>query len=75
MLDRVDVDMIEASDPSASPNVAKMIECIPSLGLRAGIVAHNIASSPSIYHAKACGVYVPCGKLLSRRLLPKITTT
>jgi homocitrate synthase len=55
LLDRVGVDMIEAGDPSVSPNVAKAIERIASLGLRAEIVAHSIASRPSIDRAKACG--------------------
>jgi isopropylmalate/homocitrate/citramalate synthase len=47
--------MIEAGDPSVSPNVAKAIERIASLDLRAEIVAHSIASRPSIDRAKACG--------------------
>jgi 2-isopropylmalate synthase len=55
MLDRVGVDMIEAGDPSVSPNVAKAIERIASLDLRAEIVAHSIASRPGIDKAKACG--------------------
>lgn len=54
MLDRIGVDMIEAGDPSVSPNVAKAIKHIASLGLRAEIVAHSIASRPSIDRAKAC---------------------
>ncbi|MHB8779165.1 MAG: LeuA family protein [Anaerolineales bacterium] len=55
MLDQIGVDMIEAGDPSVSPNVATAIKCIASLGLRAEIVAHSIASRPSIDKAKACG--------------------
>ncbi len=55
MLDRVGVDMIEAGDPSVSPNVAKAIKRIASLGLRAEIVAHSVASRPGIDKAKACG--------------------
>src|SRR5688500_14485055 len=55
MLDRIGVDMIEAGDPSVSPNVAKAIEQIASLGLRAEIVAHSIASRLAIDKAKACG--------------------
>lgn len=55
MLDRVGVDMIEAGDPSVSPNVARAIERIASLDLRAEIVAHSIAARPSIDRAKACG--------------------
>jgi len=55
LLDRVGVDMIEAGDPSVSPNVARAIERIASLGLRAEIVAHSIASRLGIDRAKACG--------------------
>jgi homocitrate synthase len=55
MLDRVGVDMIEAGDPSVSTNVARAIERIASLGLRAEIVAHSIASRPGIDRAQACG--------------------
>jgi len=55
LLDRVSVDMIEAGDPSVSPNVARAIERIASLGLRAEIVAHSIASRSGIDRAKACG--------------------
>jgi len=55
MLDFVGVDMIEAGDPSVSPNVAKAIERIASLGLRAEIVAHSVASHSGIDKAKACG--------------------
>ncbi|NWG06862.1 MAG: Lrp/AsnC ligand binding domain-containing protein [Chloroflexi bacterium] len=56
MLDRVGVDMIEAGDPSVSPNVARAIERIASLDLRAEIVAHSTATRLSIDRAKACGV-------------------
>jgi 2-isopropylmalate synthase len=55
MLDHVGVDMIEAGDPSVSPNVARAIERIAALGLRAEIVAHSIASHSGIERAKACG--------------------
>jgi len=55
MLDRVGVDMIEAGDPSVSNNVATAIKRIASLGLRAEVVAHSIASRPGIEKAKACG--------------------
>jgi isopropylmalate/homocitrate/citramalate synthase len=55
MLDRVGVDMIEAGDPSVSTNVAKAIERIASLGLRAEIVAHSTATRPGIDRAKGCG--------------------
>jgi homocitrate synthase len=55
MLDRIGVDMIEAGDPSVSSNVAEAIKRIASLGLRAEIVAHSIASRSGIERAKACG--------------------
>ena len=55
MLDSVGVDMIEAGDPSVSPNVARAIKNIASLGLRAEVVAHSVASRLSIDRAKACG--------------------
>src|SRR5690349_4643303 len=55
LLDQIGVDMIEAGDPSVSPNVARAIERIASLGLRAEIVAHSIASRSGIERAKACG--------------------
>jgi 2-isopropylmalate synthase len=55
MLDRVGVDMIEAGDPSVSPNVARAIGRIASLDLRAEIVAHSTATRPGIDRAKACG--------------------
>jgi 2-isopropylmalate synthase len=55
MLDHVGVDMIEAGDPSVSPNVAKAIKSIASLGLHAEIVAHSVASHSGIDKAKACG--------------------
>jgi 2-isopropylmalate synthase len=55
MLDQVGVDMIEAGDPSVSPNVAKAIQRIAALGLKAEIVAHSIATRESIDKAKASG--------------------
>jgi 2-isopropylmalate synthase len=55
LLDQIGVDMIEAGDPSVSNNVAAAIKRIASLGLRAEIVAHSIASRPGIDKAKACG--------------------
>lgn len=55
MLDGVGVDMIEAGDPSVSPNVAKAIGRIASLDLKAEIVAHSTATRPGIDRAKDCG--------------------
>jgi len=55
MLDRVGVEMIEAGDPSVAPGVAKAVEKVASLGLKAEIVAHSIASRSGIDRAKACG--------------------
>ena len=63
MLDRVGVDMIEAGDPSVSPNVAKAIERIASLGLRAEIVAHSIATRSGIDTRQSLR-RGPCGNLL-----------
>src|SRR5215216_7217723 len=55
MLDGVGVDMIEAGDPSVSPNVARAVERIASLGLRAEIVAHSTATRRGIDRARTCG--------------------
>ena len=55
MLDHVGVDMIEAGDPSVSPSVAKAIQRIAGLGLKAEIVAHSIAARAGIDKAKDCG--------------------
>jgi 2-isopropylmalate synthase len=55
LLDEVGVEMIEAGDPSVSPNVAKAVERIASLGLKAEIVAHSMATKSGIDRAKACG--------------------
>jgi len=55
LLDQVGVEMIEAGDPSVSPNVAKAIQRIAGLGLKAEIVAHSIASRTGIEKAKSCG--------------------
>jgi 2-isopropylmalate synthase len=55
MLDRVGVDMIEAGDPSVSTNVARAIECIAALGLRAEIVAHSTATRRGVDRARECG--------------------
>jgi homocitrate synthase len=55
MLDQIGVDMIEAGDPSVSNNVATAIKRIASLGFRAEVVAHSIASRSGIDKAKACG--------------------
>ena len=55
MLECIGVDMIEAGDPSVSGNVAKAIERIASLGLRAEIVAHSTATRRGIDRAKECG--------------------
>ena len=55
MLDQIGVDMIEAGDPSVSPNVATAIQRISALNLKAEIVAHSIAARSGIDKAKACG--------------------
>jgi homocitrate synthase len=56
MLDRIGVDMIEAGDPSVSPNIHQAVKRIAGLHLRAEIVAHSLATKASIDHAKDCGV-------------------
>ena len=55
LLDEVGVEMIEAGDPSVAPSIARAVENIASLGLRAEIVAHSIATRASIDRVKACG--------------------
>jgi homocitrate synthase len=55
MLDSVGVEMIEAGDPSVSPNIATAIKRISMLGLKAEIVAHSIASRSGIDKAKDSG--------------------
>lgn len=56
MLDRIGVDMIEAGDPSVSPNVFQAVKRIAALKLRAEIVAHSLATKSGIDHARDCGV-------------------
>ncbi len=56
MLDRVGVEMIEAGDPSVSPNVFRAVKRIASLGLSAEIVAHSLATRSGIAKAAECGV-------------------
>jgi len=55
LLDQVGVEMIEAGDPGVAPSVTRAVEKVASLGLRAEIVAHSIASRSGIERAKACG--------------------
>jgi isopropylmalate/homocitrate/citramalate synthase len=55
LLDSIGVDMIEAGDPSVSPNVAEAIRQISAAGLKAEIVAHSIASCQAIDRVKASG--------------------
>lgn len=54
-LDQIGVDMIEAGDPSVSQSIAKAMEKISSLGLKAEIVAHSMAIKNCIDRAKASG--------------------
>jgi homocitrate synthase len=56
LLDQVGVEMIEAGDPSVSPNVAQAVRQIASLHLSAEIVAHSMASRGGIHLASECGV-------------------
>lgn len=55
LLDAVGVEMIEAGDPSVSPNVARAIERIASLGLKAEIVAHSLARAENIRLVRESG--------------------
>lgn len=55
-LDLIGVEMIEAGDPSVSPNVAEAVKRIAGLGLNAEIVAHSLATRSGINLAKQCGV-------------------
>jgi 2-isopropylmalate synthase len=56
LLDKVGVEMIEAGDPSVSPNIYSAIKKVAALKLNAEIVAHSMASKPGIDLAKECGV-------------------
>jgi homocitrate synthase len=56
LLDKVGVEMIEAGDPSVSPNTYRAIKKIVSLGLNAEIVAHSLATRSGIEKARECGV-------------------
>jgi 2-isopropylmalate synthase len=55
LLDQIGVEMIEAGDPSVSPNLAAAVEKIAGLGLHAEIVAHSMAIKKSIDKAKTSG--------------------
>lgn len=55
LLDQVGVEMIEAGDPSVSPNVARAIQQIAALGLKAEVVAHSAAIRSGIQKARDCG--------------------
>jgi isopropylmalate/homocitrate/citramalate synthase len=54
-LDQIGVEMIEAGDPSVSPNVAAAISKIAALNLNAEIVAHSLATRDGIRRAEAAG--------------------
>jgi 2-isopropylmalate synthase len=51
-LDQIGVEMIEAGDPSVSPNVAQAILKIAALNLDAEIVAHSLATRDGIEAAR-----------------------
>jgi 2-isopropylmalate synthase len=55
-LDKIGVEMIEAGDPSVSPNVYTAIKKIATLKLNAEIVAHSLARKSGIDLAKECNV-------------------
>lgn len=52
-LDQVGVEMIEAGDPSVSPNIARAISRIAALNLGAQVVAHSLATRGGIEAAKS----------------------
>lgn len=52
-LDQIGVEMIEAGDPSVSPNVAAAISKIAALDLNSEIVAHSLATRTGIQAAKS----------------------
>ena len=53
---KVGVEMIEAGDPSVSPNIYLAIKRIAAMRLDAEIVAHSMATKTGINLAKECGV-------------------
>lgn len=56
LLDKVGVDMIEAGDPSVSPNIFQAIKKISAMKLKAEIVGHSLAIKANIDKAKECNV-------------------
>ena len=56
MLDKVGVDMIEAGDPSVSPNIFQAVKKIAAMRLKAEIVGHSLAIKANINKAKECNV-------------------
>ncbi|HEY9077749.1 MAG TPA: Lrp/AsnC ligand binding domain-containing protein [Anaerolineaceae bacterium] len=56
LLDKVGVEMIEAGDPSVSPQVFESVKRVAALKLNAEIVAHSLAIKANIDRAKACNV-------------------
>jgi 2-isopropylmalate synthase len=56
LLDKVGVEMIEAGDPSVSPNIYAAIKRIAALRLDAEIVGHSMAKKEGIDLVKECGV-------------------
>lgn len=55
-LDRIGVEMIEAGDPSVSPQVYQAVKRIAALPLNAETVAHSLATRAGIQKARECGV-------------------
>ena len=56
LLDKVGVDMIEAGDPSVSPNIFQAIKKISAMRLKAEIVGHSLAIKANIDKAKESNV-------------------
>ena len=56
LLDKVGVDMIEAGDPSVSPNIYQAIKKITAMKLKAEIVGHSLAIKANIDKARDSNV-------------------
>ena len=55
-LDKIGVEMIEAGDPSVSPNILAAVKKIAGMHLHPEIIAHSMATKSGINLAHECGV-------------------
>ncbi|NTV24263.1 MAG: 2-isopropylmalate synthase, partial [Nanoarchaeota archaeon] len=55
MLDKIGIEMIEAGDPSVSLDLFEAVKKIASLGLRAEVQAHSLATKECIDRVKKTG--------------------